>query len=300
MTDPYTEAKRRQARILVVALGAGLAMTAGMGTVMYLLMSSTGDHTPPEPGWIGQDEAAVPAPAPARAEAPSPSPLGGAEAGYGRPEPLFSSDGGATDDDGHAAPLFIDPEQDDGIPDIPVREVPTTIPTAGSSPDTGDLPGRFGNPYARVRLVVFNDLQCPYCSKLEPTFEALRERYPSQIEVFFRDFPLDMHRNARGAHMAARCAHDQGRFWDMHDLLFANQRELGSEALAGYAASLGLDLASFERCLHEGHHAVAIDRDIAAGKAVGVTGTPATYVNGVEVRGARTVHAFIEVIDAAL
>lgn len=289
-------AKRAQNRVLILALVAGMVMMAGMGVTMLLLVSTGDDVQQPESNWMyDPDEPAVAAPAERGVEPPSVAPTGGTEAGYGRPEPLFGGDGITA---GGVAPLSIDP---DDLPPIPsVEPRPVEVQAVGTQPDTGGLPGRYGNPYARVRLVVFNDFECPFCSKLEPTFEALHERYPTQLEVYFRDYPLTMHAHARGAHMAARCAHDQGRFWAMHDLLFANQRALTSEDLVGYAARLNLDIASFERCLNAEHHAVEVDRDIAAAKAAGVSGTPATFVNGTLLSGARPLDSFVEAIEAAL
>jgi protein-disulfide isomerase len=269
--------KEQRLKLITLAMGGGLLMLGMTGAVVFLMVATVEEPEPPRPA----PALAVyqqPEPTPAAAQQPSPSPLEGSDqGGYGRPEPLFPS---------QAAPS--------GGPQ------PQAAPTSpGAGPQRGDLPGRYGNPHATIELVVFNDFECPFCSRLEGTFEALHERYPSQLEVHFRDYPLSMHTHARDAHMAARCAHDQGRFWAMHDQLFANQRALERDDLIGYARALGLNTAPFTRCLEEGHHAVAIDRDIAAAKAASVTGTPATFVNGTLVSGARPADAFIEVIEAA-
>jgi predicted DsbA family dithiol-disulfide isomerase len=295
----------QSSRMLILLIAMASGMMAVSGILVFLLVASQADPEVPQ-----RAPMVAPAdPSPERevpVQGPAPSALGGGEAaGYGRPEPLFGADGAPTGGlgpvPGNEPPLYIDPDDDQGStrPYAPTDAGPAEVRGLGGAPDTGSLPGRWGNPYAPLRLVVFNDFECPFCSRLEATFEQLHERYGDRIEVWFRDYPLAMHQHARGAHMAARCAHDQGRFWAMHDLLFANQRALGTEDLLSYAAQLGLDGAAFERCLLQEHHAVEIDRDIAAAKATGVTGTPATFVNGTLVSGAQPVDAFIEIIEAA-
>ena len=279
----------RTQKILIMAIAGAVAMMGASASVVFLTLSSQDKeptHPTPVKALDQEPEDAYDAPA----TAPNPTPLDGTAQGYGRPEPLFTSQGEILPDAPEPlAPVYA--PTDDGR--VEVRSL-------NGGPTSGTLPGRLGNPYARVKLVVFNDFECPYCSKLEASLSALEERYPSQIEIHFRDFPLTMHKQARGAHMAARCAHDQGRFWAMHDLLFANQRALEAEHLLGYAAELGLQTASFERCLTEAHHAVAIDADIAAGQAAGVKGTPATFVNDTLISGARPVEDFVAAIEAAL
>jgi protein-disulfide isomerase len=279
---PTDHAQRADNRLLVLLVAGIGGMVALMGALLAVFFVSTAEDAPERP-WPAAQAEPEPAPlAPAAVREPAPAPIAGAEAGYGRPEPLFPSDGQGAQ-----------PVRDSLVPQVQVQAV-------GGGVEIGTLPGRFGNPYAPVKLVVFNDFQCPFCGRLEATFEALHQRYPSQIELYFRDFPLEMHKQARGAHMAARCAHDQGRFWAMHDLLFANQRALEPAQLVDYAAQLELNTASFQACLERQHHATAIDADIAAAKAAEVRGTPATFVNGTLVSGARPVEAFIEVIEGAM
>ncbi len=299
-TTKATDPKQTQNRILILALVSGMMMTASMGVVMLVLAGSSDDVDPGEPSWMGDRIAPAKLEVAEQGEAaPGPSTMNGTEGGYGRPEPLFGSagsPGGSTD--GGVAPLFIDPAAPPVLPQAAAG--PGEVQAVGTRPDAGSLPGRYGNAYAPVRLVVFNDFECPFCSRLEATLEAVHERYPTQVEIYFRDYPLTMHAHARGAHMAARCAHDQGRFWAMHDLLFANQRALSADELPHYARQLDLDVASFESCLRQERHAVEIDRDIAAAKAAGVTGTPATFVNGTLLSGARPVDSFVEAIEAEL
>jgi predicted DsbA family dithiol-disulfide isomerase len=288
----------QQTRLIILLVAASTGMMI-MGFAMVLVFMAADSEKPKPPQPAPMPALAEPPPQEAPVPAPTPSPLEGGGRGYGRPEPLFPT--GAPDgerDPSDGAPLFLEPG---GRPE-PVQGAesrPIDVQGLRGSVEQGSLPGRFGEPYAPIRLVVFNDFQCPFCSRLEPTFAALHERYPQQLEIHFRDFPLEIHAQARGAHMAARCAHDQGRFWAMHDLLFANQRALETERLLGYAAELGLDPGRFEPCLREEHHAAAIDADIAAGRAAGVRGTPATFVNGTLLSGAQPVEKFIELIEAA-
>jgi len=289
------QAKQLESRRLFVMLVAGAVsmICAVMGVVVFLL-SASGDAQE-QPDWEMVHEPAVKKRIEAPVLEPIPTPLGENERGYGRPEPLFGS--GDTPDNGvsGAAPLFTNPAN----PPAPGGGAePVQVQAVGTRPNVGSLPGRYGNPHARVQLVVFNDFECPFCGKLEPTFEQLHQRYGSNLEIYFRDYPLTVHTHARGAHLAARCAHDQGRFWSMHDTLFANRRALTTDDLLRYAAQLGLDGASFDRCLRQEHHAAQLELDMADAKAAGVTGTPATFVNGALVSGARPVESFIEAIEA--
>jgi len=290
------QAKQLESRRLFVMLVAGAVslVCAVMGVVVYVLAAS-GDAQE-QRDWEVAAEPAVKKRIEAPVLEPIPAPLGEDEPGYGRPEPLFAGGDNPSNGTSGAAPLFIDPAN----PPAPGGgSEPVQVQGVGARPDVGSLPGRYGNPYARVQLVVFNDFECPFCSKLEPTFEQLHQRYGGDLELYFRDYPLAMHSHARGAHMAARCAHDQGRFWDMYDTLFANQRALTPDDLSRYATQLGLDRVRFEGCLSQEHHAAAIEQDTADAKAAGVTGTPATFVNGVMVRGAKPFDAFVEIIEAA-
>ncbi len=289
-----TEQQRRQKIVLLIAMSGGLMLTSVVGVLVAFIALDSEDRAA-EAHWIEAHDVPSEAVAPAPAPTPEPSPLSGTEGGYGRPGPLFGS--GDDAGSGGAAPLHIDPADPPDIPGVETRTI--EIPTAGGAVHKGSLPGRWGNPHARIQMVVYNDFECPYCSRVDATFTELHTRYGSDIELWFRDYPLAFHKNARSAHLAARCAHDQGHFWAMHDLIFANQRAMTTEDLAGYAAELDLDPARFDSCLQLEHHAAAVDADIAAAKAAGVTGTPTTFVNGNLVRGATSVDKFVEAIEAS-
>jgi protein-disulfide isomerase len=158
----------------------------------------------------------------------------------------------------------------------------------------------YGSPDAPVIIVEFSDFQCPYCSRVNPAMEQIKTTYGDKVAIVFRDFPLPMHKEAPKAGEAAQCANDQGKFWEYHDKLFANQRALANENLKSYAAELGLDAAAFDSCLDSGKYTAEVEEDKKAGAAVGVAGTPAFFVNGQFLNGARPFDAFKELIDAEL
>lgn len=154
---------------------------------------------------------------------------------------------------------------------------------------------------APVTIVEFSDFECPYCKQVVPTLTQLLSRYPEKVKLVFRDFPLDsIHPQARKAAEAARCAEDQGKFWEYHDALFANAPKLGAEELAAYARQVGLDVASFQRCLGSGTHAAAVQKSVDEGIRLGVTGTPAFFINGELLSGAQPLDAFARVIEREL
>jgi protein-disulfide isomerase len=133
---------------------------------------------------------------------------------------------------------------------------------------------------APVTIVEFSDFQCPYCRAVVPTLKEVAARYPDRVRWVFRDFPIEgLHPEAPLAHEAARCAGDQGKFWPYHDLLF-EQTNLAPDALKQYAAQVGLEANAFAQCLDSRRHRAGVAADIEAGSRVGVTGTPAFFVNG--------------------
>ncbi len=154
---------------------------------------------------------------------------------------------------------------------------------------------------APVTIIEFSDYECPYCKNAEPTVKALLERYPEQVRYVYRHFPLEqIHPLARGASHAAECAAQQDRFWDYHDKLFENAPRLDRAQLVTYAKQLELDTEAFVQCLDDESVAAAIDRDFEAGRKAGVQGTPAFFVNGIPVSGARSVERFVQMIEAEL
>lgn len=118
--------------------------------------------------------------------------------------------------------------------------------------------------------------------------------------MVFRDFPLAFHNNAQTAAEASNCANEQGKFWEYHDTLFANQQKLDKASLIQYAADLQLDGEAFMACLDSGKFTADVQRDMAEGQAVGVTGTPAFFINGRFLNGAVPYEQFAEIIDEEL
>ncbi len=153
---------------------------------------------------------------------------------------------------------------------------------------------------APVTIVEFSDFQCPFCSKAENTVSQVLAEYKDKVRVVFRDFPLPFHGQAQKAAEAAHCANDQGKYWEMHGKLFANQSSLEVPALKGYAHDLGLDQAKFDKCLDSGEKAKAVDANKKAGEEAGVSGTPAFFVNGRMISGAQPFESFKTLIDAEL
>jgi len=153
---------------------------------------------------------------------------------------------------------------------------------------------------APIVIVEFSDFECPYCGRAEGTVAEVLRAYPDKIRVVYRDFPLPMHQSAPKAAEAAHCAGDQGKYWDMHSKLFANQRALDVKSLKGYAKDLGLDQAKFDKCLDSGEKAKLVEEGYKAGGELGVTGTPAFFVNGMLLSGAQPFEAFKDLIDTEL
>jgi len=165
--------------------------------------------------------------------------------------------------------------------------------------EVGSAPVR-GNPEAPVTVVEFSDFQCPYCVRARPTVNRVREAYGDRVRWAFRHFPLDFHAQAEKAGEAAACAGEQGRFWEMHDLLWENPAKLQVADLKAHATKLGLDAARFGQCLDAGRHSGLVEADLRAGQGYGVSGTPAFFVNGRPLVGAQPFDAFAQVIDDEL
>jgi protein-disulfide isomerase len=153
---------------------------------------------------------------------------------------------------------------------------------------------------APVTIVEFSDFECPYCSRAEETVSEVVRVYGDKIRVVYRDLPLPNHQNAPKAAEAAHCAGEQGKYWEMHAKLFANQRALEVPSLKGYAKDLKLDQAKFDKCLDSGATAATVEESKKAGNELGVSGTPAFFVNGVLISGAQPFDAFKEIIDVEL
>ncbi len=158
-----------------------------------------------------------------------------------------------------------------------------------------------GGEKAAVTIVEFSDFHCPFCRQVISTLVQLESQYGEKIKLVFRDFPIEsLHPGATKAHEAARCANEQGKFWPYHDKLFANPPSSSPEVFKGLAKEVGLDAITFDTCLGSGKYQAAIKQDIAEGNRVGVSGTPAFFINGRILSGAQPLAAFTRVIDDEL
>jgi diadenylate cyclase len=153
---------------------------------------------------------------------------------------------------------------------------------------------------APVTLLKYGDYECPYCGEAHPLLKELQERVGEQVRFVFRHFPLDSaHPRARHAAQAAEAAASQGRFWEMHDLLYENQDELDDDDLTRYAAELGLDMGRFEHDLTNDNHAWRIEEDRLGGDRAGVRGTPTLFINGVRYTGALDLDGLLAAVEEA-
>jgi protein-disulfide isomerase len=162
---------------------------------------------------------------------------------------------------------------------------------------TGPSRGPEGAP---VTIVEFSDFECPYCARAEPAVKEVLAAYPGKIRLVYRDFPLPMHPRAPKAAEAAHCAADQGKYWEMHEKLFANATKLELGDLKGYAREVGLDSGKFDKCLDSGEKAKVVEGHRKAGEDAGVSGTPAFFINGRLLSGAQPPEAFKAIIDQEL
>jgi len=161
-----------------------------------------------------------------------------------------------------------------------------------------------GDKNAPVTIVEFSDYECPFCGRFYSQTEGqIKSEYidTGKVKLIYRDFPLlRLHKNAQKAAEAAECAGEQDKYYEMHDMLFENGVTGGVTTFKGYAKSLGLDTAKFDKCLDSGAMTKEIAKDVADAQAVGVQGTPAFYINGKLISGAQPYSVFKTAIDSAL
>lgn len=195
------------------------------------------------------------------------------------------------------------------LEDLPLAAAPSPAarPSRPQRPDPsrdykvviGTAPTR-GNENAPVTIVEWSDFQCPFCNRVTPTLAQIRDEYGDRVRFAFKHMPLSIHPQAMGAHVAAEAANRQGKFWEMHDRIFENQRDLAAETLDGYASEMGLDMDQFRRDLKAADIAKRIKDDLAQAQKLGVTGTPSFFINGKFLSGAQPFASFKRQIDEAL
>jgi protein-disulfide isomerase len=169
---------------------------------------------------------------------------------------------------------------------------PVPIPTLGSPV--------MGPANARITLVEFSDFQCPYCSKAVAQINATLKAYPNDVRLIFKQYPLDSHPAAAISAAASLAAHQQGKFWPMHDVLFANRPKLSRQSILVWAKEIGLDMTRFTADLDSDAVKKAVLRDQADGDKAGVEGTPTVFLNGQKYNGDLAPDAIKPVIDGEL
>jgi protein-disulfide isomerase len=172
-------------------------------------------------------------------------------------------------------------------------------PAADKVIEVGEAP-ILGAADAKVTIVEWADFQCPYCGRVGPTLQQVMKEYGDDVRIAFKHLPLSFHDKALGAHQAAEAAHRQGRFWEFHDLIFANQRQLGEKIYTRYALELGLDLKQFKKDMASSSVNDRVQEDLKVAQSLGISGTPTFVINGKTLSGAQPFAAFKSVIDAEL
>ena len=154
---------------------------------------------------------------------------------------------------------------------------------------------------APVTVVEFSDFQCPFCQRVSPTLKQLKDTYGDKIRIVWKDFPLTaIHPEAYKAAEAGNCAREQGKFWEYHDRLFANQQALQPDALKTHAVAAGLDATKFNACLDSSKYSDRVQEHVGVGARLGINSTPAVFINGRQVTGAQPYEVFAGIIDEEL
>jgi len=166
-----------------------------------------------------------------------------------------------------------------------------SISVSGSDPVAGSGP---------VRVVEFSDFECPFCAKMQPILQGVLAQFSGRVTHVWKDYPLPIHKNAIGAAAAARCAHEQGKFWQYHDLLFANQAALGADDLKKHARTIALDGAAFDVCIDKGGYRDQVQKAVQAAEAYAVPATPTVFINGRIVVGVAPAEAYARIITEEL
>jgi protein-disulfide isomerase len=176
---------------------------------------------------------------------------------------------------------------------LPYPEVPRMQVSADDDPF-------LGTDGAPIEIIQFAEFQCPYCGKAGEAIDQVLEEYKGKVKMVYRDFPLGFHDRAIPAAIAANCAGEQDKYWEMHKLLMDNQRALSEADLTGHATTLTLDMEKWNTCRKDPKQEAEVKKDMEDGAAVGVTGTPAFFINGIMLSGALPFSEFKTIIDKEL
>ena len=210
-------------------------------------------------------------------------------------------------------------ELQEAISKLELKLLQNQLPTGQPTPIvkiSADNDPIIGDPNAPISIIEFSDFQCPFCARFHiQTLPSILEEYVDQgkVKLIFRDFPIqNIHPNALPASVAAECANEQGKFKEMHDELFENQKEWSGVETANavslfsqYALEMGLEQEVFDSCLTSGKYIEEIRNDLNDGRTYGVSGTPGFFIGNdqigyVELKGAQPFESFKKVIDAQL
>jgi protein-disulfide isomerase len=165
---------------------------------------------------------------------------------------------------------------------------------------TEGKPPAFGPADAKVSIVEFSDFQCPFCSRAADTVHSIREKYGDKVHFVFRQYPLSFHDKAHLSAEASLAAHAQGKFWELHDKMFANQGKLDRASLEQYAQEVGLDSAGFKSALDTEQYKGAVDAELDHGDAIAVDGTPTMFINGQRLSSPTSIEHVSKAIESAL
>ena len=198
-----------------------------------------------------------------------------------------------------------------GPPDYPAQSAPVAGESQGQDDQAPevvryDIPEDddpvYGPETAAITIIEFSDFECPYCRKWHTeVWPRLREAYPDQIRLVYRDFPLtNIHPNATPAASAANCAGDQDMYWEFNELLYSGRYTLNKTGYQAYADELNLDIEAFEECLDSGRYNSEVMADFEFAANLGVSSTPTFFVNGIPIIGAQPFETFSQLIDKEL
>ena len=153
--------------------------------------------------------------------------------------------------------------------------------------------------HGEIEIIEFSDFECPVCGKQEAVLREVLDSYGDKIKLYYKHFPLSMHKNSFDAALASFCADEQGKFWEYHDLLFENQGNLDKEGLKKYGQELGLNEVQFNSCLDNKKYKDEVNQDREEGKEAGITGTPTFFIDGKRYRGFQSLENFENIIKEA-